>query len=290
MTMVPQYPLRGKNHEIHCSLHDPVKLGNFPHITWTYYEEDDEKKKREQEEEEEEEEEKEKEKSIEEERAEEKHILKTGRWNMTASREHQAQAETRFRADERIAAGQGAVTQLPSTVASVLPQQLGMVGASVEVEAIDIMICHIPYKMRLGEILDIFNQNGFGNEYLDVHMPQNKKNKCRNENLGCIFVTVRNNMDANKFHNFCHGFHFVGAKNPCVVKFAHSQDACPRNRSPTRYRPNGPNDNRKQSYMQTRANLLYTTPIARPHHLILATSTCGNQEYSNHCEAIITPR
>mmetsp|Transcript_3720 Transcript_3720/g.6641 ORF Transcript_3720/g.6641 Transcript_3720/m.6641 type:complete len:144 (-) Transcript_3720:146-577(-) len=59
MTMVPQYPLRGKNHEIHCSLHDPVKLGNFPHITWTYYEEDDEKKKREQEEEEEEEGEKE---------------------------------------------------------------------------------------------------------------------------------------------------------------------------------------------------------------------------------------
>mmetsp|Transcript_156114 Transcript_156114/g.271627 ORF Transcript_156114/g.271627 Transcript_156114/m.271627 type:complete len:288 (-) Transcript_156114:537-1400(-) len=287
MTMVPQYPLRWKNHEINCSLHDPVKLGDFPHITyWTYYEEDDEEQKGEQEEEHEEEEEK----SIDDERAEEKHILKTGHGNTTASGRHQAQAETRFRAGGRIAAGQGAVTQLPNTRGSAFTEELGMVGARVEIEVIQIMICHIPYKMRLGEILDNFNQNGFGNEYLDVHVPQNKKHKCRNENLGCVFVTVRNNMDANKFYNFFHGLHFVGAKNPCVVDFAHSQDACPRSRNPTRYRPNAPNDNTKQSDMQTRANLLYTTPVARPHHLNLAISTCGNQEYSNHSEARITPR
>jgi len=229
--MLAQPLLHRISHVIFCSVQDPVQLGDFPHITWEY--EDIEEHEEEHGELEEKEEE-----SNEDEGGEESPMLRTSHINMTRSTGQRAQVDTTIGFEEKMGADVGAITQIPNTRDSFSPME---VQPYVEVEATQVMICAVPYKLRVREISDVFNQHGFGNKYLDVHMPQNTRRDRRNENIGCVFVTLRNRVDANEFRNFFNGFYFAGADGPCEVKFASAQSARPKNRrSKTKYGTKGP--------------------------------------------------
>jgi len=260
---------RDMSHVIRCSVEDLVQLDNFPHIIWKYYGEDKPSEKDKEEE------------SSEDEMGEHSHTLMTGNCNMIGSQGPEAQGEAIFGAARTLAAGQRAFTQVPNASSSVSTQDSIMVQAGVEVEATNMMICPIPYKMRVEEILEILNENGFGHKFLDVHMPQNKNHKCRNENVGCVFVTLRNNAYVDEFHKLFTGFFLPGSDRPCEVKFANVQGVFPTRWSVIRSTAKRKSGNRKQP-LHTKGNFSNTTTIARPEGVILATTICSFQKLNNH--------
>mmetsp|Transcript_28015 Transcript_28015/g.51140 ORF Transcript_28015/g.51140 Transcript_28015/m.51140 type:complete len:127 (+) Transcript_28015:239-619(+) len=55
-------------------------------------------------------------------------------------------------------------------------------------------------------------------------MPLNKNKKCCNQNLGYVFITMRNASAANEFKYIFDGFQFAGSERPCRVRVDHGRN------------------------------------------------------------------
>mmetsp|Transcript_155321 Transcript_155321/g.289762 ORF Transcript_155321/g.289762 Transcript_155321/m.289762 type:complete len:299 (+) Transcript_155321:60-956(+) len=252
---------------IQCSVDDPVDLGTFSHIAWKYF--DDPESEREEEAESE---------SEEEEEDFDDALFSQTNTNTSQRSSHStiespvqgeaallasasASAETaapawisQAHAEAKPSAFQGAffseAPAEPTPAASrgagaeVAP---GAVATNEEAEAMNMMLGPIPYNMRKEEIVQVLNEQGFRDKCLDVHMPENTNSKCRNENVGCVFVTFRNSTDADEFRRVFNGFLFAGSERPCEVKLAHLQGVFPTRWSRSKHGRSNRSENRRHS-------------------------------------------
>jgi len=90
-------------------------------------------------------------------------------------------------------------------------------------EKVQLMIGRIPYNFYKEQIIDVVNQQGLANKFLDIHLPLNSNSMSRNQNLGYFFVTLGNRNDAIQFKHAFNGFIFAGAKTACEVDIIHAK-------------------------------------------------------------------